>query len=347
MLIIGSGAGGAVTAAALAARRPFASWSSRKGRGSTPTRWSRSRSRRWWRSTATAVRRAALGRPAIALRRRALRRRQHRDQQRPVPPPPRRARRRVAARRTRIDEFGPGALDRYARAHRRRARPSRAARRAAAVVGRARTRRHEARLAVGRVLARVPLRDERPRGQADDGAHVPSRGDRGRRARSSPTAASPSSCVATAASIGARCERRRDRTEPREPLTMRAEHVFVCAGATQTPALLQRSGIRRNIGNGLEDAPDRQDRGALPAPDRPRRRADAPRHRVRARPHDRRLRQPARSRRARARRLVGRLRRRARRTGSTSPSTTPRFAARAPAACSRCPVSARRSSRTT
>ena len=30
-----------------------------------------------------------------------------------------------------------------------------------------------------------------------------------------------------------------------------ADHVFVCAGATQTPALLRRNGIRRNIGNTL------------------------------------------------------------------------------------------------
>jgi choline dehydrogenase-like flavoprotein len=38
-------------------------------------------------------------------------------------------------------------------------------------------------------------------------------------------------------------------------LLVRAEHVFVCAGATQTPALLQRSGIRRNIGRGLKMHP--------------------------------------------------------------------------------------------
>lgn len=36
-----------------------------------------------------------------------------------------------------------------------------------------------------------------------------------------------------------------------ERLSIRADHVFVCGGAIQTPALLQRSGIRRNIGNGL------------------------------------------------------------------------------------------------
>jgi choline dehydrogenase-like flavoprotein len=35
------------------------------------------------------------------------------------------------------------------------------------------------------------------------------------------------------------------------PLEVRAEHVIVCGGATQSPALLQRSGLRRGIGRGL------------------------------------------------------------------------------------------------
>jgi len=47
------------------------------------------------------------------------------------------------------------------------------------------------------------------------------------------------------------CRRRRP-GEPDEPLTIRAEHVFVCGGAVQTPALLQRSGIRARIGGGLK-----------------------------------------------------------------------------------------------
>jgi choline dehydrogenase-like flavoprotein len=38
-------------------------------------------------------------------------------------------------------------------------------------------------------------------------------------------------------------------------LLVNAENVFVCAGATQTPALLQRSGIRHNIGRGLRMHP--------------------------------------------------------------------------------------------
>jgi choline dehydrogenase-like flavoprotein len=37
-----------------------------------------------------------------------------------------------------------------------------------------------------------------------------------------------------------------------EPLEVRADHVFVCGGAVQTPALLQRSGFRRGVGRGLK-----------------------------------------------------------------------------------------------
>ena len=37
-----------------------------------------------------------------------------------------------------------------------------------------------------------------------------------------------------------------------ERITLLAEEVFLCAGAIQTPALLQRSGIFRNIGKGLK-----------------------------------------------------------------------------------------------
>jgi choline dehydrogenase-like flavoprotein len=36
-----------------------------------------------------------------------------------------------------------------------------------------------------------------------------------------------------------------------EPLTIEADHVFVCAGAIQTPALLRRSGLRSNVGDAL------------------------------------------------------------------------------------------------
>jgi len=54
--------------------------------------------------------------------------------------------------------------------------------------------------------------------------------------------------------VGALCDRQRPDGSTEE-LVIRADHVFVCAGATQTPALLQRSGIRRNIGNGLKMHP--------------------------------------------------------------------------------------------
>jgi len=40
-----------------------------------------------------------------------------------------------------------------------------------------------------------------------------------------------------------------------EPVTIRAEQVIVCGGAIQTPALLQRSGLRRGIGPGLRVHP--------------------------------------------------------------------------------------------
>ncbi|HEV3225988.1 MAG TPA: GMC family oxidoreductase [Acidimicrobiales bacterium] len=50
---------------------------------------------------------------------------------------------------------------------------------------------------------------------------------------------------------GARCERTRaDGTT--EPVTIHADHVFVCAGAIHTPALLQRSGVRGQAGRGLK-----------------------------------------------------------------------------------------------
>lgn len=40
-----------------------------------------------------------------------------------------------------------------------------------------------------------------------------------------------------------------------ETVDYRAEHVFVCGGAIQSPALLQRSGFRHNIGRGLKFHP--------------------------------------------------------------------------------------------
>jgi choline dehydrogenase-like flavoprotein len=46
---------------------------------------------------------------------------------------------------------------------------------------------------------------------------------------------------------------RPDGTE--ESVRIEADHVFVCGGAIQTPTLLQRSGIRHQIGNGLKFHP--------------------------------------------------------------------------------------------
>ena len=177
-----------------------------------------------------------------------------------------------------IDEFGPDALDRYAAPHRRRARRLAPARRAAGVVGRARARRGEARLAVGRVLARVPLRGERARGEADDGAHDAARARSKPARRSSPTAG----CAALDAqrqprrSVRAANARRPDGT--RRALRRSAPSTSSCArGATQTPALLQRSGIRRNIGNGLKMHPTVKIAARFPHPiDH----GDVPMHRV-------------------------------------------------------------------
>jgi choline dehydrogenase-like flavoprotein len=76
--------------------------------------------------------------------------------------------------------------------------------------------------------------------------------------------------------LGARVVRRRvDGTA--EPVFVRAEHVIVCAGATQTPALLQRSGIRHNIGRGLKMHPTVKIAARFPGPiDH----GDVPMHRV-------------------------------------------------------------------
>ena len=53
--------------------------------------------------------------------------------------------------------------------------------------------------------------------------------------------------------IGVRCRRTDDGRV--EEITIRADNVFVCGGAIQTPALLHRSGIRARIGRGLKVHP--------------------------------------------------------------------------------------------
>ena len=72
------------------------------------------------------------------------------------------------------------------------------------------------------------------------------------------------------------CTRQRpDGTQ--EKLTIRAQDVFVCGGAIQTPALLQRSGIKANIGSGLKLHPTIRVAAQFPHPlDH----ADVPMHRI-------------------------------------------------------------------
>jgi choline dehydrogenase-like flavoprotein len=53
--------------------------------------------------------------------------------------------------------------------------------------------------------------------------------------------------------VGVSCRRTQDGRV--EDLVIRADHVFVCGGAIQTPALLQRSGIRARVGSGLKVHP--------------------------------------------------------------------------------------------
>jgi choline dehydrogenase-like flavoprotein len=76
--------------------------------------------------------------------------------------------------------------------------------------------------------------------------------------------------------IGAR-GRRRHPGGGIERLTIRADHVFVCGGTVQTPALLQRSGIRHNVGRGLKMHPTIKVAARFPHPvDH----GDVPMHRV-------------------------------------------------------------------
>ncbi len=64
---------------------------------------------------------------------------------------------------------------------------------------------------------------------------------------------------------GATARRRRpDATE--EVIEVRADHVFVCGGAIQTPALLQRSGLRHGIGKGLRMHPTIKIAARFPGP---------------------------------------------------------------------------------
>ena len=130
--------------------------------------------------------------------------------------------------------------------------------------------------------------------------------------------------------VGAQCRAAAIPTGVEHDVTVCADHVFVCGGrdpdARAAPAQRHPGPHRQRA----EAAPDDQDRGALPAPARPRRRADAPGHGVRAQPHDRRVDQRAAGTlRSRSPSPACPLRRRARSTGSTSACTTPPSAATA------------------
>ncbi|MGH9118522.1 MAG: FAD-dependent oxidoreductase [Acidimicrobiales bacterium] len=75
---------------------------------------------------------------------------------------------------------------------------------------------------------------------------------------------------------GGRAHRRRpDGTT--EPIEIDAEHVVVCGGAIQTPALLQRSGIRHRVGRGLKLHPTIKIAARFPHPVA---HHDVPMHRV-------------------------------------------------------------------
>ncbi len=64
---------------------------------------------------------------------------------------------------------------------------------------------------------------------------------------------------------GALCERTRPDGSS-ERVTIEADHVFVCGGAIQTPALLQRSGFRGQAGRGLKLHPTIKIAARFPSP---------------------------------------------------------------------------------
>jgi len=65
--------------------------------------------------------------------------------------------------------------------------------------------------------------------------------------------------------LGAVCRQRRpDGTH--DDIEIRADHVVVCGGAVQSPALLQRSGIRRGMGTGLKMHPTIKIAARFPGP---------------------------------------------------------------------------------
>ena len=261
ILIIGSGAGGAVTAATLAragrvghGRRGRPLGRPRRGRAvlarrdgpevPPPGRVRRARHARGSRTPKVAASAAAPRSTAACT-----------TVSRPSSPT-------SGAGRTASSEFTPEVLDRYADRIEERARRLVPSGRAPAVVRGARARRHQARLAGGRVRPRVQLRQRRPRHEADDGAHDPAARDRRRRAdhrRLPRRPADPQGRPDRRCALHAHAPRRRDRDADhpgRARLRVRRRDPDPDAPAAQRDPGADR---RR-----AEVPPDGQDRGPLP-----------------------------------------------------------------------------------
>ncbi len=303
ILIIGSGAGGAVTAATLA-RAGRSVMVVEEGPWVDPDLvepFSLDEMVLKYRHQGAS---AALGTPGIAYAEGPLRRRAAPRSTAGCTTGSRPSSPRSGAPRYRIAEFTPDGARRVLGPGRERAVGVDAARRAAAVVGGARARRREARLARGRVrrgssstTARAAARSRRWRARSSLARSKPAR-------RSSPSAASRKLLKdgdrITGRAGRAHPTRRHDRVDHdprRSRLRVRRRDPDADAAAAQ-----RHPGPDRHR---PEVPPDDQGRGPLPQRVRPRRRPDAPGHGVLAVPHDRRLRQPPGSRRARTRRLVG------------------------------------------
>jgi len=153
--------------------------------------------------------------------------------------------------RYRIDEFTPAILDRYAEAMERELSVSKLAGApppASAVLERGATKlgwravefprvfRHDDGLhrGVKQTMARTLI----PRAQADGARLIPD--------------CRVGRLVTHAGRVVEVTARRRHAGHRDEPLSIRADDVFVCGGAIQTPALLQRSGVRHRVGSGLK-----------------------------------------------------------------------------------------------
>ena len=269
------------------------------------------------------------GLAADRLRRGPLRRRQHRDQQRAVAPPARRPRRRVARRATTSTSSRPrrstATRSGSRRGSRSRTLPG------APPLSSALLERGATKLGWRSVeFPRVFRYADGGRGVKQTMARtlIPRAVDAGADGRS-PTRASTGCC---------RDGRpRRSARRARAPTASRSRSApstsFVCGGAVQTPALLQRSGFRRGIGSGLKLHPTIKIAARFPHPvDHD----DVPMHRVTEfapEPHHRRLGQPQGPRRPRPRRRRRRPAPTRSPTGSTCRCTTPPSAATPAAGC--------------